>query len=187
MDKQITIVGAGVIGGAIALTLQKNGHNVLLLDRDELCAGASFGNAGAIVNGSCTPTAMPRIFLDAIKMLSQPNSPLSIRPAYLSKISPWLLRFIWQSRRSLVYKNATNLYALSQNAVNSWRELTDSTALSKRLNAKEWLKVYQSKNTFDLTLESRELFDHMGTKYKCLNQSEIQDLEPHLSPGARHG
>ncbi len=52
MKHKITIIGAGVIGAATALTLQQRGHDVLLLDRERSCASASFGNAGAIVNGS---------------------------------------------------------------------------------------------------------------------------------------
>ena len=55
MTSNITIIGAGVIGAATALTLQQRGHEVLLLDRERPSAGASFGNAGAIVNGSCVP------------------------------------------------------------------------------------------------------------------------------------
>ena len=187
MQNKITIIGAGVIGAAIALSLQKENHDVLLLDREQPCAGASFGNAGAIVNGSCAPTAMPSVFFDAIKMLSQPHSPLSIRPSYLHKISPWLVRFIWQSRTSAVTKNAQHLHALSQHAVHSWRKLTDNTSLSKLLNAKGWLKVYQSDKAFAGTLNSRKLLDQMGTKYQCLNAAEIHDLEPHLAASFRHG
>lgn len=187
MQKKITIIGAGVIGAAIALSLQKENHDVLLLDREKPCAGASFGNAGAIVNGSCAPTAMPGVFFDAIKMLGQSHSPLSIRPSYLHKISPWLVRFIWQSRNSAVTKNAQHLHALSQHAVHSWRKLTDNTRLSKLLNAKGWLKVYQSEKTFAGTLNSRKLLDQMGTKYQCLNAAEIHDLEPHLAASFRRG
>jgi len=187
MQKQITIIGAGVIGAATALALQKTNHEVLLLDRERPCAGASFGNAGAIVNGSCVPTAMPGILFDAIKMLSKSHSPLAIRPSYLHKISPWLLRFIWQSRTSTAYKNAESLHALSQHAVHSWRQLTDDTKLSSLLNAKGWLKVYQSANSFNGTLSSRKLMDQMGTKYQCLNSAEIYDLEPQLAPLFSHG
>lgn len=187
MQKKISIIGAGVIGAATALALQQKGHEVLLLDREQPCAGASFGNAGAIVNGSCVPTAMPGIFFDVIKMLSQAHSPLSIRPSYLAKVSPWLLRFMWQSRTSAVYKNATNLHALSQHAVHSWRQLTDNTELSQLFNAKGWLKVYQSEKTFDKTLTSRKLLDQMGTKYQCLNAAEIHDLEPQLATTFKRG
>ena len=187
MTNKITIIGAGVIGAATALTLQQRGHDVLLLDRERPCAGASFGNAGAIVNGSCVPTATEGIFFDAIKMLSQSNSALSIRPSYLPTISPWLLRFIWQSRSSLVYKNAVNLHALSQHAVQSWRKLTDNTTLSQLFNAKGWLKIYQSDQSFNGTLSSRKLLDQIGTKYQCLNAAEIHDLEPHLAHTFKHG
>jgi D-amino-acid dehydrogenase len=187
MINNITIIGAGVIGVAAALTLQQRGHDVLLLDRERPCAGASFGNAGAIVNGSCVPTATQGIFFDAIKMLSLSNSPLSIRPSYLPKISPWLMRFIWQSRTSAVNKNALNLHALSQHAVPSWRKLTEDTSLSQFFNGKGWLKVYQSDQAFDGTLSSRKLLDQMGTKYQCLNAAEIHDLEPHLAQSFKHG
>lgn len=187
MTNKITIIGAGVIGAATALTLQQRGHEVLLLDRERPSAGASFGNAGAIVNGSCVPTATQGILFDAIKMLSQSNSPLCIRPSYLPKALPWLVRFMWQSRTSLVNKNALNLHALSQHAVQSWRKLTQDTILSRFFNAKGWLKVYQSDQGFDGTLGSRQLLDQMGTKYQCLNASEIHDLEPHLAPSFKHG
>jgi glycine/D-amino acid oxidase-like deaminating enzyme len=187
MQEQITIIGAGVVGAAIALALQKNGHKVLLLDREKPCAGASFGNAGAIVNGSCVPTATTGILFDALKMLSQSNSALSIRPSYLHKISPWLLRFIWQSRTTAVSQNAQNLHALSQHAVQSWRTLTNETPLDKLLNAKGWLKVYQSARSFDNTLNSRKLLDQTDTKYQCLNKAEIHDLEPNLAPSFSHG
>jgi D-amino-acid dehydrogenase len=187
MTSNITIIGAGVIGAATALTLQQRGHEVLLLDRERPSAGASFGNAGAIVNGSCVPTATQGIFFDAIKMLSQSNSPLCIRPSYFPKVLPWLMRFMWQSRTSSVNKNAQNLHALSQHAVQSWRKLTQDTTLSQFFNAKGWLKVYQSDQMFDGTLRSRQILDQMGTKYQCLNASEIHDLEPHLARTFKHG
>ncbi len=187
MINKIAIVGAGVIGAAAALTLRQQGHEVLLLDREGPCAGASFGNAGAIVNGSCVPTATQGIFFDAIKMLSQSNSPLSIPSSYLPKILPWLMRFMWQSRASAVNYNALNLHALSQHAVPSWRKLTQGTSLSQFFNGKGWLKVYQSDQAFNGTLRSRQLLDQMGTKYQCLNAAEIHDLEPHLAQSFKHG
>ena len=187
MHKKVTIIGSGVIGAACALTLQKNGHRVLLLDREKPCAGASSGNAGAVVNGSCAPTAMPGALFNAIKMLGRPYSSLTVRPSYLPQITPWLVRFLWQSRASAVNKNAENLHALSQHAVSSWRELTDNTDLYSLFNAKGWLKVYQSQKTFNQTLNARQLMDDMGTKYQCLTAADIQDLEPNLAPIFSHG
>ncbi|MCZ6657580.1 MAG: FAD-dependent oxidoreductase, partial [Gammaproteobacteria bacterium] len=60
-ELSIVVVGAGIVGASAALALQQDGHRVTLVDREGPCAGASFGNAGAIVNASCVPMAMPGI------------------------------------------------------------------------------------------------------------------------------
>ena len=187
MSSKVIIVGAGVIGTASALTLLKDGYEVTLVDKEKPCAGASFGNAGAIVNGSCAPTAMPGIFFDAIRMLAQTNSPFSIQPSYFPKIAPWLFRFILQSRSSTVFNNAKYLHALSQHAVASWHQLTNNTQLTSLFRATGWLKVYESEKTFAGTSKSRELLDEMGTNYELLTGSQIHDLEPNLAPVFKRG
>ena len=56
----IAVVGAGVIGAAVACALSREGHRVLLLDRAEPgFAGASFGNAGHIAAELVQPLPSP--------------------------------------------------------------------------------------------------------------------------------
>lgn len=182
MSSNIVIIGAGVIGAASALSLQADGHQVTLLDREAPCAGASFGNAGAIVNGSCVPTAMPGIIFDVMRMAVQPLSPLTIRAEYFHKILPWLLRFMWQSRLSAASKNAIHLRALTEHAVDSWHQLIDDTALAAFVEEAGWLKVYEKEASFAATAKARKLMNETGTSYEVLGRSEISDLEPNLAP-----
>lgn len=182
MSSNIIVIGAGVIGAASALSLQADGRQVTLLDREAPCAGASFGNAGAIVNGSCVPTAMPGILYDVMRMAVQPLSPLSIRAEYFPKILPWLLRFMWQSRYVAASKNATHLRALTKHAVDHWLQLVDETALAAFVEEAGWLKVYEEEASFAATAKSRKLMDETGTSYEVLGRSEISDLEPNLAP-----
>ncbi len=181
-ETSIVIIGAGIVGSSTALALQKDGHDVTLVDREGPCAGASFGNAGAIVNGSCTPTAMPGIVFDALRMFSQRLPPLSIRMAYFPKILPWLIRFVIESQRSRVSRNAEFLHALTSHAVEGWRQLTDNTSLSSLLDDKGWLKVYESERTFNATFQARELMERLGTPFEILSAPDIQDIEPNLAP-----
>ena len=177
----IVVIGAGIVGASVALALQRDGHKVTLVDREAPCAGASSGNAGAIVNASCPPTAMPGIALDALKMLGQPLAPLTIRPAYLHRILPWLFRFVLESRRSRVTENARNLHALTSRSIEGWRQLTRGTDLSGLLRDGGWLKVYETERSFSNTRNSRHLMDANSVPYETLSAEEIRDLEPNLA------
>jgi D-amino-acid dehydrogenase len=181
-EQGIVVVGAGIVGASVALALQRDAHQVTLVDREAPCAGASFGNAGAIVNASCPPTAMPGAVVNALRMLSRPLSPLAIRPAYLHKLLPWLLRLVLESRRSRVIENAANLHALTRRSIAGWQLLTNGTDFSNLINEGGWLKVYDSARSFAATCDSRDLMDANGVPYDILSSNDIQDLEPNLAP-----
>lgn len=181
-DTEIVVVGAGAVGASVSLALQQDGHKVTLVDRSGPCAGASFGNAGGIVNGSCAPTAMPGTMFNALRMLGRPLSPLSIKPSYLHRILPWLAKFVMESRRSRVVENGRNLHAMTSRAVEGWRRLTDDTELTKYIRNEGWLKVYESEQSFTASNDARALMDQNETPYEILTEREIQELEPHLAP-----
>jgi glycine/D-amino acid oxidase-like deaminating enzyme len=181
-ESSIAIIGAGIVGASTALALQKDGYKTTLLDRQEPCAGASFGNAGVVVNAACVPTAMPGIVFDAMRMLTNPQAPLSIKPAYFHRILPWLVRFVLESRSSKVKENSRNLHALTSLANDAWRQLTDGTELNALIDVGGWLKIYESERSFSSTDNARALMDEVGTPYALLTAGDIQDLEPQLAP-----
>lgn len=187
MGKAIVVVGAGVVGAAVALALQRDAHEVLLVDRAGPAAGASAGNAGAIVNGSCAPTAMPGVWKEAFRSIGNELGPLSIRPGYFPKALPWLVRFVLESRRSRVLQIAKDLHALTARAVPSWRNLADGTPLDRFLHEGGWLKVYESEQSFAKTAYARNLLDAVDSPYEVLSADDIQDLEPHLAPIFEYG
>lgn len=185
--QNVVVIGAGIIGASTALALQRDGHQVTLIDREGPCAGASFGNAGAIVNDSCVPTAMPGIVFDVLRMLGRPLTPFTIRLSYLPRALPWMARFLGESRRSRVQANAKNLHALTNVAAESWRTLTSGTDLTNLLRPGGWLKVYESDHSFAATASARLLMDELAAPYEILDPAGIQDLEPHLAPIFTHG
>jgi len=98
----VLVIGAGIIGVAIALRLQQEGRAVVLIDRDGVAAQASRGNAGALAFSDILPLASPGILRKAPKWLLDPLGPLTIRPGYLPRIAPWLVRFWRASQRDRV-------------------------------------------------------------------------------------
>ena len=60
--ERIAIIGAGIIGCALAWALAREGRRVLLIDRAEpATAGASFGNAGHIACEQLEPLPSPAV------------------------------------------------------------------------------------------------------------------------------
>src|SRR5690606_3073014 len=60
MRADVMILGAGVVGTATALQLQRRGMRVALVDRRDPGEETSFGNAGLIERSTVVPYAFPR-------------------------------------------------------------------------------------------------------------------------------
>ena len=80
-----TVLGAGIVGVCSALALQREGHSVTLVDRDEPGRGCSFGNAGILHAGGVLPLGRPGILAKVPGMLLNREGALVIRP--LKKLS----------------------------------------------------------------------------------------------------
>ncbi len=98
----VLVIGAGIVGVATALRLQREGRDVWLIDRERVAAQASRGNAGALAFSDILPLASAGILRQAPRWLLDPLGPLTIRPSYLPRLAPWLLRFWHASRRDRV-------------------------------------------------------------------------------------
>ena len=98
-DHTVTVVGAGVIGAAVAYALTREGRAVLLLDRAEPgMTGASFGNAGHIAAELVEPLPSWDLLFGFWRELfafgGALDIPLRRAPAFL----PWALRFAAAAR-----------------------------------------------------------------------------------------
>lgn len=185
MGNKVFVIGAGIVGISCAISLQRDGHHVVLIDKVGPCAGASFGNAGAIINGSCMPSASPGILLDALKMLGK-KGPLSIHPQYIHRILPWLIRFFNQSRPSVFHQNSNDLHAITQHANTSWHQLLKNTSCESLLKPVGWLKVYEKQQTFDATAFARRVMSELDVPFEILSADELHELEPNLAPIYKH-
>ena len=94
---EVAIVGAGVIGLAIAVRLAGEGREVVLIEPNEPGSGASYGNAGTIADYAVSPVGTPAVLRSLPALLLDRDSPLAIRPAALPALAPWLIRFAHQS------------------------------------------------------------------------------------------
>ena len=185
--KRIIVVGAGIVGVATGLILQREGHSVTLVDPAVPGTGTSFGNAGSIAIGSVYPTGSPGNWKQVPKMLLNPASPLSIRPSYLPKMLPWLLQFLAASTPKRVEEISFHLRALSKDGLTAHKKLIALAGAHDIVRPVGWMKVYSSQQSYDRTKDERETMARRGVKFDELNADEIRQLEPGLNRKFTHG
>src|SRR5580698_1760415 len=90
----IAVIGAGVIGAAVAFALAREGRAVVLLDRAEPgVAGASFGNVGHIAAELVQPLPSPSLLFGFWRELFALGGALDLSAHQALRMLPWIRRF----------------------------------------------------------------------------------------------
>ncbi|MBS7739115.1 FAD-dependent oxidoreductase [Chelatococcus sp. HY11] len=185
--REVTVIGAGIIGVCCALWLQRAGFDVTIVDKNEPGNGTSFGNTAMITPSQVVPQSMPGLWKDLPRWLMSSRSPLKIRPGYLPMIAPWL----WEFHRAATVENAIRVHrslrALHGGTFNLYAELSRSTPAENffEMCGHMHLTVQGAKS------RSSELAGLMreaaGVVIEPLSQDDIRALEPRLAPIFKSG
>ena len=180
--QDVVIIGAGFVGVATAMWLQKSGHKVTLVDPKPFEEGAYFGNACTIATYANIPVGTPSTIKQIPNLLFNPNSPLSINWAYLPWLTPWLLRFAWASRPSQVEKIGYQLGVLLSHSHSALAPLIETAQGHDLVTKNGTLYLYGSEAGFIKAKPDIDFRRRHGIPVTELTKAEIGDLEPHLNP-----
>ncbi len=180
--RKITVIGAGIVGTAVACYLQRDGHSVTLIEREEPGKMTSFGNAGGISPGSVVPIATPGMINQIPKWLADPEGPLFVRLTYLPQVLPWLIRFLLASRRSRVIDISKALSALNGPTFEAYQPLLRDAGAEHLFHRTGQLFLYHSAEGMQKDSFGIELRRAAGNRVDVLNKDEIRQLEPALAP-----
>lgn len=180
MTTDVAIVGAGIVGLAVAAYLAEEGRSVVLIDRDEPARGASSGNAGAFAFSDILPLASPGMVRRAPGWLLDPLGPLSIPPAYLPRIAPWLVRF-WRASRPDRIRESTaaqgRLMALAQGEMTRLLALTGTGAL---LGTEGVLELYESEAELAAAEPGWRARSEHGIAFSHIRGERLAAMQPGL-------
>ena len=160
----IAIVGAGIIGLATAFQLAAAGREVVIIDPNEPGSGASYGNAGTLAPYACAPIGNPDVLRNLPRLIFSAESPLSIRPAAIPTLFPWLSRFVRQSLPAAARRNGHALAGLLKEAIPAWRELAHQAQLSDLLRYEGCLYLYREKTPAPDDEWGARLRDELGVE-----------------------
>ncbi len=186
-NPRVVVGGAGVVGPAIAYALTKRGARVTLVDRDEPGHGASFGNSGAISEGSVAPLAMPGIVRTVPGMLLDPESPLFLPLGYLPRAASWLLQFVACSDPARVAQSGRRLADLHRGAIAAHQAMTREVGVPELFLRRGHLHLYPDATALAKDAGGWRMRAQHGLVAERLDRDGIVALEPGVPARYRIG
>jgi D-amino-acid dehydrogenase len=175
------VIGAGIIGTAIAYDLQKRGREVVLVDRDGPGKGASFGNLASIAVTEFMPASRPAVWRQIPGWMLDPEGPVRVRPGYMPRLVPWFLRFIAASRPSRLRALEAQAAALCSRALGDTLDLLRETGLQDQISDEGCLSLYTDEAEFKADRDHIEVLERFGFPHEVIGRQAIRALEPELS------
>ncbi len=176
--KTVAVIGAGIVGVSTALWLQRDGHNVILIDKAGPGEGASFGNAGILASCSVVPVTVPGLLRKAPGMLFSPDGPLFLRWSYLPKLAPWLLRYLRGCRPQETKRIAGAIAGLVGNSLEEHQALAAGTPAERWLKPSDYLYVYRDRAAFEGDSFGWNLRKAHGATWEEMEGKAFKDYDP---------
>ncbi|WP_319520683.1 FAD-binding oxidoreductase [uncultured Martelella sp.] len=180
------VIGGGIIGCMIARYLAEAGRAVTILERGEIAAGSSAGNAGILAFPEIVPIPSPGITWKAPVWLLDPLGPLTIRPAYAARLVPWFWHF-WRASFRKNFEHGLKVQtALMRLAISEFEHVRKDEHLAPFVVNTGTLDLYDSEKSFNAAAPDWARKRKAGFDFHRVGRREIEELQPGLAPQFEH-
>lgn len=178
------VVGSGIAGVCTALHIQRTGARVAIVDPDAPGSGASFGNAGLVVNTKLTPVFAGLTPVMLLKMLRNPASPLNVRWSRFLGLTPWFLRMLAHAGPAEVERITRALAELSRQGERIYTEMWEEAGMGDLVVRRGSLALYTDSEQLDRNWDGMMLTlqRSLGAPMERVGPAEIHSLTPTVSP-----
>ncbi len=186
MSESVVVIGAGIVGVACALELQRRGARVTLIDRKEPGQETSYGNAGVLPPSSLMPFNNPGLWRALPKLMRNRSAEVRYDPKFLARRLGWTLGFLASARRAVFDKTTVALDGLIRLSMAEHRRLLAEAGVLGRLRENGWMFLYRSAEGFAASRFLRRTLDDFGVVAQVLDAQGLAELEPGLTPVFSH-
>lgn len=176
------VVGAGIVGLSTAWFLQDRGVEVTVVDRDDVAAGASWGNAGWLSPGLAIPLNEPSVLKYGLRTLLDPKAPLHV--PFTVDVGLW--RFLTQFAAHCTWgaweRAAQANLPFNAECLDAFDTLTSSGVTAPTVSAPITALFETPKQATGLLKELRRINTSGGhIAYRGLTGDELREAAPQAS------
>lgn len=180
--KTVAIVGAGIVGVSTAIWLQRDGHDVILIDKAGPGEGTSYGNGGVLASCSIVPVTVPGLLAKVPKMLFDPGQPLFLKWRYLPRLLPWLVKYLSHANAAGTSHIAKALFPVIGDSLADHQALSDGTGAEKWIVPSDYLYIYNNRAHFEGDAFGWGIRRQYGFKWEELEGPDFQSYDQAFSP-----
>ncbi|MEM1277153.1 MAG: FAD-dependent oxidoreductase [Pseudomonadota bacterium] len=181
-SREVTILGAGIIGVCCALTLLERGFKVRVIDRLPPGEATSYGNAGVISPYSIVPQCTPGVWKNVPAWLLDPKGPVKLQWRHLPQVIPWVIRFLRNTTPERVDEISASMALLMRDNVDAFRHHLRGTGHESLIVDAMNITVFRGSARPDRNDLQFRLREEIGCEIAFIHGDELRDLEPALSP-----
>ncbi len=186
-ERDVVVVGGGVVGVASAYFLARRGARVSLLEQGELCAGASYGNAGWIFPSHSTPLPAPGVLRQSLRWLFDRESPLYVKPRPSLELARWLLAFLRASTEARARRTFALNRELSLASHELYAKLVPELGVEVGYRQLGLILACRTRRALETALAELAELRELGGEGRRLGPEELLDFQPALAPGLAGG
>lgn len=183
----VLVVGAGVIGTCTAHYLLEAGYRPLVVDRGDICAGASYANAGLIVPSSWTPVTRPGVRRVLARWMRDRTGPVYMAPTADPRFWVWLALFLRASDPERWTRSTQVLQNLAARSVDLYAGLVADLDLDCHFQACGSLHLFTSPSGFHQGAAHALAHRTQGAAAAVLDWEGVRHMLPLVTSAVKGG
>ena len=180
---KIIVLGAGVIGVTTAYELAQDGHEVVVIDRqDKPAMETSFSNAGMASPGHAYTWASPRAPKILWQSLFRDDVALRLRLRPDPRMWAWCWRFLKECNAERAAINTAHKVRLCLYSLERFAELARRLPIDYDRTMKGAIYIYRDRDHYERGVGATSVLTDNGVTLRAVSTDEAVEIEPALAP-----
>ncbi|CAG9269359.1 D-amino acid dehydrogenase [Paraburkholderia unamae] len=179
---KVIVLGGGVVGVTTAYQLQKDGHDVTVVDRQPVVAGeTSWGNAGMVAPGHSFVWSSPKAPMVLLKSLVLKDQALRFKFSADPRLYSWSWLFLMECTAEKARRNTLLKHRLAAYSQSVLQDVIATESLSYDRNDRGILYFHRSQEALERGVAQMKLLESDGQLIKVLSRDEVVAVDPSLA------